>query len=1574
MYQSPELKAHIEQNSSVSVESFVYAEINMNDAANIKTIGNYKNRPDTDPAAPAPTTFALETEETAQALRKYYGYTDSDVVVDGGYSVDDIPAAFVSVEEKKKLLFSLEDCFLKFRPRSGINKAVAYGSSSTGHYIHSSGNSMMNRPRYYIADKNDKFKYWTSYRKEAVEAVDGTVSEVERGISKGTFDYSPEGGGTTRSYYITDAAPFVVYENSIPVNRVIVKMQTHVGTVKLDSVFDGTSPVADPLYEEENIISNRRTPTNWRVEYLDTDGVTWRTLINFASLYPTGYYQNTAGQTVPVIDRDGYIELQYDDGWTIGSSEINSSTPVLTQLVQPPTATPVQFMYINGLRVVVDTMSKKDSTFELIELSPRLAVDLSSVVKDYSVSKVASDLGEGGLPVGQLLASNGSITIADFDQALNKNNPNSVIANYLGNNLQIKFFEVIKDVPVAGLIEDFYVPIKTLYAESFPDINAATRIANIKLRDLYFHLESTLAPEVFFSNISFSYAIAMVLDSIGFTNYVYYKSVNDQDMTIPYFFIAPNTSVAEVLEDLAKATQTAVFFDEYNNLVFMSKSYILPSAGDRLPDSPDDEVSLVLNGARDGDVLPNIKDISSQQNQVYNDGKIIYTSRYIQKQYREVRQANLLDEGKIWSYLPAMLWEVAPTESTKSINEVKTNNADYALTAIPVNSKLSAEVPSVVGNEIVNNIIDFGEGVYFIARYSGYFHSNAEIIKYDAVEYSVSQPSQSEVISTTANIATGQSTLVVDGDLSTIKPGQKLSKVSGEGRFGNGAVVDSIDIASGTITLTVNHAAAGAISFIARSGETNIWINSLEEYQKYFAQLPFNGKMYPTGRVRIFAEPYYNSDSTLKNGPVARHGRGQFNTKIVEHNSGIPDWVTQNVGGVSMQSEYVFSNKSKDFIKVSTNATCANGSNVIKVSEADKKKLRVGQKVGGPAAIPQGTKVSKIVASGAKIDKTLTAEIASGTSITFSGVTVYDSSLIDFQEGITGQSFGGKTSKSISETATRTSLIRNFLSSSFSSETPAGTTIHTTQTAKVQSSALVFTGPTFPSSVDPKDFISYSYKDFSSGVDQSSGKYNHFGTRVRIIGTPENSTDASQSITGSMNYYAPQSKISNSETIIKGGGGGLGVLVNPETNNGYFFEIGALSTNNVEEYLDGDDIVNLMFYKTTQKSDSTTATAVPVRLWSGRTSVNVDDGRFSGQYRLKAEERPSVYDLAVEYEEVVDSSNKVSLKFYLYINNKLVGSVIDDEPLVNRVPTVALFVRGTSKCMFENVYAIKQNEAANYVNPYTPPLYSSSTFNDEELSDNAFVHYTMPQAVSGTYLSGISPISVRSADLAIEEFGTIMREAAYFNIRYDKAYPAFLSKLSPTYNNLKGYAVSGFVSNAYGAEFIVFNITDRILSLDSSTGNALVIQGVTFTQESPHDLTVDEYFQENSNMSNPDMFGTVVVNDPLTNERNYKTVKNSRITYGRKDFTLDSLYVQSQDYAEDLMGWIVSKILQPRLSVGVDIFANPMIQLGDIVTIDYQSGGIDAVTDSSKRYVVYNIDYERSASGPNMTLYLTEAI
>ena len=1579
MYENDYLKTHLEQSSTVNPEAVVYAEINMNEAENIKIIGNYRNRPS------VPETIQPVFDETDLDV-KYTGYTDSDVVVDGGYETDTdvpVPTAFSSIDQKKKILFSLEDCFKQFRPRSGINKAVAFGTS-LGHYGHSTSTDMMKRPRYYISDKDDKFKYWTSFRKEQVGS--STVT-VERGVA------NKKVSGESY-YYIDDAAPFVVYNSEIPINRIVIKMQTHVGTADAQKRFDGTSIVGDPFYEPEDEIVNRVMPINWKIQYLPTNSNTWTNLISF---------DENSNNITPVVPRDGYVELQYSDGeWSLGSAEISSSTPFLTGLSNVP---PAQYMNVRGLRVVVDTMSRLDYPFDLIELSPRLAINLTEIVTDYSINKVASDLGVSGMPVGQLLASNGSITLADFDQVLNTNNSSSLIAKYVKRNLQIKFYEIIKDVPSPTIgnpnrILDYYVPIKTMYANSFPEIKNETRTATIELRDLYFYFESVTAPELFITDSSFSYILATLFDSIGFSNYIYVKSDNDPEPIIPNLFVAPNTTIAEILEQLAIATQTSMFFDEYNNFVLMSRSYMLASAGDRDPEDPASEINLVLRGTKDSqksgviknlntsEEIANIIEVSDKKNDVFNDGKITYVSRYIQKTYKEIRQAALLDEEKVWVYKPALLWEVAPSENTKSINEQKASQSAYSLAAVPINSTLPDWTPQVLDGQVIRNTIDLGDGVYWLPRYNGYFYANGEIIRYDAVEYSISRPSTTSEFAVSLASTSSNVVAVTSGTTSGLKVGDKIATTAvGVGIFGANTTVTEITTST-SFKVVSNHVATGSINVVGKSPTSNYWISDVEEYQKYFAQIPFNGKLYPTGRVRVYSEPYYetvNGNVQMKDGPVKKHGRGEFGTDIKKHSNKLPDWVNENSGGIEMNSSILLNDKfinakNVDVLKNSANGNDGYTGKTLYIKSGFRKYIIVGQSVGGPG-IAAGTKVVAKVAGGIKLNKAPTG--TPGKAVTLSGKKIYDSFLVN-RDSDGGNGFGSinVTASNLRESnsykkakqATRTSLIKNYMSASYSSET-SNTATTTTQTAKIQSSALVFTGPNFDTVEKAKDFVSYSYTDLGQ-------MYNHFGTRMRIIGTPENNENAYQTPTGGMEYISTATTDGVSAITINGGSGGIGIMVDPVRNTGYFLEIAALSSSNISDFANSEDIANIFFYKVVGDTTANTAAkAVPVKLWTGLTSILVDDGRFTGQYRMKGEERPTVYDIAVEVKEIrgPNDPNQGGIgvlsgyEFFIYMNNKLIGRVQDNEPVTTKTPNVALFVRGTSKVMFENMYAVKNNEAANYFDTAETPLDAAITLNDKYETDDVFDKYCLQPAIRDTYLSGISPIAPRSSDIFFEEFGTILREASYFNIRYDKAYPALVAKIAPTFNRLQGYSVSGFVSSAYGAEFLLFNTTDKVLNLDETSGNYLRILGVTFTQESKHDLTVDEYFKENGNVTDTDTYGRIDANEVFDNKKDYRSIKNSRITYGRKEFNISSEYIQTQEAAESLMGWMIDKIIKPRKSIGVSVFAIPTLQLGDIVTIDYKDENqIDQVADENTRFVVYNIEYRRSLNGPNMTVYLSE--
>jgi hypothetical protein len=548
------------------------------------------------------------------------------------------------------------------------------------------------------------------------------------------------------------------------------------------------------------------------------------------------------------------------------------------------------------------------------------------------------------------------------------------------------------------------------------------------------------------------------------------------------------------------------------------------------------------------------------------------------------------------------------------------------------------------------------------------------------------------------------------------------------------------------------------------------------------------------------------------------------------------------------------------------------------------------------------------------------------------------------------------SNNSLAQNSSRTGILKNFLTykpqlENVSEESMAPGTI--------QSSAFVFTGPAFTTADTPTDFISYVYKPLDD-------KYKHFGSRMRIVGKVENNVNSAQTPIGSSSYYLGSSSTPSQASIISGASGGLGILVNPETNNGYFFEIVALTENNINSYDNSDEIHNVLFYKVAKSTNSSETKAMPVKLFGGFAQILVDDGNFTGQYRMANEDKPTVYDLAVEYQDI-----GTSRRFFLYINNKLIATVVDDNPLpIHR--NMCLFVRGGSRAMFENIYAITNNYSQNTAYALDTPI--SDVFSGEEISMNeSFRKYALSGVVQSTYLSGISPSEPPRYNIYFEEFGTIMREAAYFNIRYDKAFPALYAKLSPTFNQIKGYTTSGFMATAYGAEFLIFNATDTALSLDETSGNYLRIQGVTFTQQSTHELTVDEYFDKNSDLSNPQFDGQQLVSYPTKFKQDYQDIKVSRLTHGKKDFTLDAPYIQSHDDAENLMSWMISKVMKPRKSVGVNVFGVPILQLGDIVNINYKdTNNINQVSDDSDRFVVYQIEYSVSSDGPEMSVFLSE--
>jgi len=1085
------------------------------------------------------------------------------------------------------------------------------------------------------------------------------------------------------------------------------------------------------------------------------------------------------------------------------------------------------------------------------------------------------------LPIGGFQAGTGSVEILDYDMSFNSNNRDSIIHNMLDRNTSFYIYDSI----TVGYY-NYYIPVKKLFNEfKEPEVNQYS--VSYDLRDLFYKLENIDAPSLSLFDVSLSYAVGTILDLIGHTNYTFKyigmdtKQNMEKEPTIPYFFVNPEKNVAEVLEELAVATQSAMFFDEYNNFVVMYKEFLM-SKKDRPLSTTTNRIAYMTGNEPQKDewnirksamktraanlqeiiqeeesfpdMLPNIIEVASDEKKTYNQGTINYSTRHLERDSATLKNSQQLNIDQRWIYKPAMLWEVSATDNVRSKNE-KVAQAGYSLTALPLENDLDDSVPEVDNGVVKNNTMYVGDNIFWLARYNGYLYSAGEIIKYDAMEYKVVG----------------------------MKPVYK------------------------TITNPVDNTTyENFVGYEESQTETStVWISDAADYQRYFGNTPFNGKMYPTGRIRIWTDLEYDQSDTIVG--ISEHGRGQFNTDVTSHTAGVSsDWTSNN------NCFGYYANFYSAFMECQT-VVDSSGEPVLDDDDNEVKDCSM---------IPDWTNNS-----------------------TFNS--------------------------SVPKRSIRRGFIQNFAREEIDSAATNMNARKLTESNMVQASALYFKGPKIKRGNVDDPFPSSAITFVKKSLPQQ-GKWQHFGARVRILG---DYGDAVQ-LPSSSNTDEPGWEYTGK--VLKSSSGGIAFGVN-SVGDGYYLELKALGYDNPDAESDPEteafiqQVENVIFWK---KSGSTIT-----KIAGGVLDVQVDSGDYVGMQRQSGEETgTTVYDIAVEYADNIAPGKR---RFTVYVNGA--EAFVVDDPLPNPAidyGTIAPFVRGNSTLMFEHIYALEQRITSSRGKGPNQKIKDVFNIGEDRADGSRYLPYSdfykfgISGFVQESYLKSISKDSNPGFNLWYEEFGAIMREAAYFDIKYE-AYPAFISRISPALNGRPAFVHSGFQAGPYGAKFLIFNTMDAPVVLDETSGNYLRVQGVTFTQDTTKEYTMDDLLNK---VAKPE-YNFTGINEY---ETKFSDIKKNRSKYGKVDWSFENSFIQSNDAAEDLMEWLIDKTTRPRQMVGLKIFHNPLIQLGDRVKINYSrdsrdwadpedtSQMVDVVCDAEKLFVVYNIRYSRGNGSVSMEIYLSE--
>ena len=262
----------------------------------------------------------------------------------------------------------------------------------------------------------------------------------------------------------------------------------------------------------------------------------------------------------------------------------------------------------------------------------------------------------------------------------------------------------------------------------------------------------------------------------------------------------------------------------------------------------------------------------------------------------------------------------------------------------------------------------------------------------------------------------------------------------------------------------------------------------------------------------------------------------------------------------------------------------------------------------------------------------------------------------------------------------------------------------------------------------------------------------------------------------------------------------------------------------------------------------------------------------------------------------------------VYINNfKITATDIDSTSSTDPIDKVLPVTSNVSMCAttgsayYDYVYALPLEEA-QYNSGILQNVYNGQ-FN------NTILNFLYGEKV----LSNFQKTDLLNGKL--EEFGTVAREIRKVSIKYESrpGYPLYPSVGINKFINVLGSRLTSF-----GAEVYLINNAGTWVPLDDSSIHSFSVIGnyvVTSGQHEYSDTSINEF-------SNP---------EPVI---------------------FQSTWIQKEDDAKAISKWIKDLWSKQQSVVNLQVFGNPLVSVGDIISINYPSNNFDG----TQKFVVMNVN------------------
>lgn len=349
------------------------------------------------------------------------------------------------------------------------------------------------------------------------------------------------------------ASIFTKYTNKMPVNKIIMKV---------------------------NSIKN--IPSSCNIYTLDSSG-SWSSATNISSPF----------------DANGLSKIYW-----------NGSTWTTTQWSSIPTYEDNAISLskdIYGIKVEFTSTASSDTLLNevhLVEISPRLELDISSYVKDFSITQ---ELSNDSLPtpVGIVNSDTTTINFVNLPDQETRIQPfdefSGALAGLVGKNVNMRI--IIQPFGQDASYSEVQLASMVTRAWENDGVESSTATCFDKIK----YLSTIPATSFYQRGANPAMVVSSLLDSVGFTDYNYDDLVslgnNYISNPIPYYWTVTNKgkSVLECIQDVLLPYQTSMYTDAYGIIRFKHISEIVKSS----PNS-----TYAITDTEIGSIKPNIINFS----------------------------------------------------------------------------------------------------------------------------------------------------------------------------------------------------------------------------------------------------------------------------------------------------------------------------------------------------------------------------------------------------------------------------------------------------------------------------------------------------------------------------------------------------------------------------------------------------------------------------------------------------------------------------------------------------------------------------------------------------------------------------------------------------------------------------------------------------------------------------------------------------------------------------------------------------------------------------------------------------